>query len=88
MFFFAAIFAAFMVYVLLMILCATFKIIIRVIKGKLSPDNVHDVNIYINVYYYMEPYVHFSYAEYCIFPGLGQTSRSRNIKSNYWDKQI
>ncbi|XP_029665789.1 heparan-alpha-glucosaminide N-acetyltransferase-like isoform X3 [Formica exsecta] len=36
------IFAAFMVYVLLMILCATFKIIIRVIKGKLSPDNVHD----------------------------------------------
>ncbi|XP_070152179.1 heparan-alpha-glucosaminide N-acetyltransferase isoform X2 [Polyergus mexicanus] len=36
------IFAAFMVYVLLMISCATFKIIIRVIKGKLSPDNVHD----------------------------------------------
>lgn len=33
------IFTAFMVYVLLMILYATVKVIIRVIKGKLSPDN-------------------------------------------------
>ena len=36
------IFTAFMVYVLLMVLYATFKVIIRVIRGKLSPDNVHD----------------------------------------------
>lgn len=50
--FFAAIFTAFMVYVLLMILYATVKVIIRVIKGKLSPDNVHDV-IYINIYHYV-----------------------------------
>ncbi|KAG5315800.1 HGNAT acetyltransferase, partial [Acromyrmex insinuator] len=36
------IFAAFMVFVLLTILFATVKVIIRVVKGKLSPDNVHD----------------------------------------------
>ncbi|XP_029173603.1 heparan-alpha-glucosaminide N-acetyltransferase-like isoform X2 [Nylanderia fulva] len=36
------IFTAFMVFVLLMILYATVKVIIRVIKGKLSPDNIHD----------------------------------------------
>lgn len=36
------IFAAFMVYVLLTILFATAKVIVRVVKGKLSPDNVRD----------------------------------------------
>ncbi|XP_011862833.1 PREDICTED: heparan-alpha-glucosaminide N-acetyltransferase-like isoform X2 [Vollenhovia emeryi] len=36
------IFAAFMVFVLLAILFATIKVIVRVIKGKLSPDNIHD----------------------------------------------
>ncbi|XP_011163673.1 heparan-alpha-glucosaminide N-acetyltransferase isoform X1 [Solenopsis invicta] len=36
------IFAAFMVYVLLSILFATAKVILRVVKGKLSPDNIHD----------------------------------------------
>ncbi|XP_012538131.1 heparan-alpha-glucosaminide N-acetyltransferase isoform X2 [Monomorium pharaonis] len=36
------IFAAFMVYVLLSILFATAKVIIRVVKGKLSPDNIRD----------------------------------------------
>lgn len=36
------IFAAFMVYVLLMVLFATVKVIVRVVKGKLSPDNIHD----------------------------------------------
>lgn len=34
--------AAFIIYVLLMVLCTTFKFVIRVIKGKLSPNNVHD----------------------------------------------
>jgi len=43
--FLAAIFAAFMVFVLLTILFATVKVIIRVVKGKLSPDNVHDVSV-------------------------------------------
>jgi len=43
--FLAAIFAAFMVFVLLIILFATVKVIIRVVKGKLSPDNVHDVSV-------------------------------------------
>ncbi|XP_050446349.1 heparan-alpha-glucosaminide N-acetyltransferase-like isoform X1 [Cataglyphis hispanica] len=36
------IFAAFMVYILLMVSCATFKIITHVIKRKLSANNVHD----------------------------------------------
>lgn len=35
-------FAAFMVYVLLAILWTTSKVIVRVIRGKLSPDNVQD----------------------------------------------
>lgn len=45
--FLAAIFAAFMVFVLLTVFFATIKVIIRVVKGKLSPDNVHDVSIQI-----------------------------------------
>lgn len=36
------IFVAFMVYVLLTILFATSKVIIRVIRAKLSPDSIHD----------------------------------------------
>ncbi|XP_032664631.1 heparan-alpha-glucosaminide N-acetyltransferase-like isoform X2 [Odontomachus brunneus] len=36
------IFVAFMVFALLWILFATCKVIVRVIKGKLSPDSVHD----------------------------------------------
>lgn len=72
MFFFAAIFTAFMVYVLLMVLYATFKVIIRVIKGKLSPDNVHDVkNLYKCILLYVCTHVHLSHAEYFIFPGFG-----------------
>lgn len=84
MFFFVAILTAFMIYVLLMVLCTTFKIVIRMIKRKLSTNNVHDVSIYINIIYNM----YFFHAEYYIFLGFGQTSRSRDIKSDYWDKQI
>ncbi|XP_043249312.1 heparan-alpha-glucosaminide N-acetyltransferase-like isoform X1 [Colletes gigas] len=36
------IFAAFMMYTLLAILWTTSKVIVRMIRGKLSPDNVHD----------------------------------------------
>ncbi|XP_076233943.1 heparan-alpha-glucosaminide N-acetyltransferase isoform X2 [Calliopsis andreniformis] len=36
------IFAAFMIYILVAILWTTSKVIIRVIRGKLSPDNIHD----------------------------------------------
>lgn len=45
-----AIFAAFMVYVLLTILFATGKVIVRVVKGKLSPDTIRDVSVSVKMY--------------------------------------
>lgn len=39
-----------MIYVLLTILFATAKVIVRVVKGKLSPDNVRNVSVSAQTY--------------------------------------
>lgn len=41
----AALLAACLIGILLAILWASSKIIVRVIKEKLSPDNVHDISV-------------------------------------------
>jgi len=62
-----------MVSLLLMILFTTSKLIIRIMRRKLSPDNIHDVS-------YTKMYHHIYLIKYYIFLGFGQTSRIGNIK--------
>jgi hypothetical protein len=52
-----------MVSLLLMILFTTSKLIIRIVRRKLSPDNIHDVS-YKNMYY------HIYLIEYYVFLGF------------------